>query len=89
MAGSEIFVFVLFCVLSALMESSKWQATPGKRAWGIIVSNSEGIGLSPQLALLRVVTQITGLGYLVALFTPRKQGLHDLIAGTVVVPGTL
>jgi uncharacterized RDD family membrane protein YckC len=40
-------------------------------------------------ALARWLNTLTGIGYLMVPFTPRKQALHDLIAGTVVIPGSL
>jgi uncharacterized RDD family membrane protein YckC len=39
--------------------------------------------------LARWLNTLTGIGYLMMPFTPRKQALHDLIAGTVVIPGSL
>jgi uncharacterized RDD family membrane protein YckC len=32
---------------------------------------------------------ILGIGFLMAAFTERKQGLHDMIAGTYVVKDSL
>jgi uncharacterized RDD family membrane protein YckC len=84
-----ILVFAVFCLYSAAMESSKRQATLGKRALGLIVSDSDGNRLSFGRALLRAVAQFTVLGYLLAAFSERKQAFHDLIADTEVTPGTL
>ncbi len=87
--GQDVAVFVLLCLYSAVMESSKWQATLGKRAVGILVADSAGNRISFHNALFRSIAQITQFGYLLTLFTIRKQGLHDLVANTRVVPGTL
>ncbi|HLJ30659.1 MAG TPA: RDD family protein [Candidatus Angelobacter sp.] len=81
--------FGLFCLYSAWLESSKHQATLGKRLVGILVENEEGKRISFPRALLRSVMQYTGIGYLLALFTERKQCLHDLIVHTQVTIGTI
>lgn len=66
--------------------------TWGKQIMGLKVLTTEGKRLSFGKAFLRLLVQqlltagITcGLGYLTALFTKRKQTLHDMLAGTVVV----
>lgn len=84
-----LFLFALFCVYSAALESSWRQATWGKRAVGIVVSDLEGNRISFARALLRSLMQYTGTSYLLAAFTSRKRALHDLVAKTVVTPGTL
>jgi uncharacterized RDD family membrane protein YckC len=65
-------------------------ATPGKMAMGVKVqmANGEPIDVGP--ALLRYVGLwvsfiLLGIGYIMIAFTPQKRGLHDYIAGTVVV----
>lgn len=62
-------------------------ATPGKHAFGIVVRAADGSPVPPLKALLRSVVLVAtlGLGLVLAAFTPRKQALHDLAAGTVVV----
>jgi len=76
-----------------LMESSRWQATLGKRAVGIMVTDPEGRRLTFARASGRFFASILswpltiGVGYIMAAFTERGQTLHDLIAGTVVVYG--
>lgn len=74
----------------SLQESSTAQATIGKRLLGIKVTDMTGQQLSFMHAAGRqlsgVVTVFTlTIGYLVAAFTGRKQALHDMIAGCVVV----
>jgi uncharacterized RDD family membrane protein YckC len=73
----------------ALLESSAWQATVGKRAIGITVTNRRGerVGLARAAArfvakLLSVLTLL--VGFLLVFVTPRRQALHDMIAGTLV-----
>lgn len=85
----ELVAFGLFCLYSAVLESSKQQATWGKRAVGLLVADLDGNRISFAHAMVRSVMQYTGLGYLFAAFTGRKQGLHDLVANTIVIPGTL
>ena len=74
----------------ALQESSTAQATLGKRLVGIKVSDMQGQPLSFMHAAGRqlggAVSAMTfTIGYLMAAFTRRKQALHDLMAGCVVV----
>lgn len=75
-----------------LMESSKWQATLGKRAVGIIVTDLDGKRIGFGKALGRFFAKIISgiilyIGFIMAGFTERKQGLHDMIAGTLVIKG--
>lgn len=74
----------------ALMESSSNQATVGKLALGIKVTDREGRRLSFARALGRwfsaALSHLTlWIGFLMAGFTDRKRALHDLVAGTLVV----
>ncbi len=73
----------------AFQESSSQQATLGKRALGIKVTDRSGNRISFANALGRwfaaALSYITlYIGFLMAAFTERKQGLHDMIAGTLV-----
>ena len=77
-------------IYGAGMESSTRQATFGKIAMGIIVTDINGNRLSFGRATGRQFGQILsglviGIGYLIAAFTAKKQGLHDLLAKTLVV----
>jgi uncharacterized RDD family membrane protein YckC len=76
---------------SALLQSSSRQATVGKMALNLIVTDEAGdrIGFGRATGryfagALNVLT--LGIGYLMVIWTPRKQALNDRIAGTVVVP---
>jgi len=65
-------------------------ATPGKMALGIKITTVGGEPIGFGRALLRYigycVSTITLLiGYLIVAWTPQKRGLHDYIAGTVVI----
>lgn len=73
-----------------LLESSPQQATLGKLAVGIKVVDTGGGRLGRGHALGRWVSHLLCyitlyLGYLVAAFTGRRQGLHDMVASTLVV----
>lgn len=74
----------------AFMESSKFQGTIGKLALKIKVTDLEGKRISFLRATGRHFAKflsaiILGLGYLMVIWTDRKQGLHDMIAKTLVV----
>jgi uncharacterized RDD family membrane protein YckC len=73
-----------------LFEISDWQATPGKRAVKIYVTDLNGRRLSFGRATLRHFSKmISGLtflvGYFLAGFTAKKQALHDILAGCLVL----
>jgi uncharacterized RDD family membrane protein YckC len=77
---------------AALMESSSKQATLGKMAMGIIVTDLEGrrigFGKATGRHFAKILSAlIFGIGFLMVAFTQRKQGLHDILAGTLVVKG--
>jgi uncharacterized RDD family membrane protein YckC/Tfp pilus assembly major pilin PilA len=74
----------------ALQESSVHQATLGKRALGIKVTDLRGGRISFGNALGRwFATALSYLtcyiGFFMAGFTERKQALHDMVADTLVV----
>jgi uncharacterized RDD family membrane protein YckC len=73
-----------------LMLSSERQATIGKSAMGLKVVDGEGRRVSFLRALGREFAKTLSslvfmVGFLMVAFTERKQGLHDMIAGTLVV----
>ena len=81
---------IMYWLYFALQQSSSWQATIGKRAVGVIVTDLNGERLTFTTAsvryLGRVISNMTMLiGYIIAGFTQKKQALHDMIAGTYVV----
>ena len=74
----------------ALMESSKNQATLGKMALNLKVTDMEGKPVSFGRASLRYFGKILSsmimmIGYILAGLTDKKQELHDMIAGCLVV----
>jgi uncharacterized RDD family membrane protein YckC len=73
----------------AFMESSSYQATLGKMIFGMKVTDLSGNRISFERATGRhfakwLSAMILGIGYIMVGFTDRKQGLHDLLAGTLV-----
>jgi uncharacterized RDD family membrane protein YckC len=73
-----------------LMESSGTQATLGKIVFGMIVTDTSFRRISFRRALGRHLAKglsglILYLGYVMVAFTPQKRGLHDYIAGTLVL----
>ncbi len=75
---------------SALQESSEKQATIGKKMLGIKVTDLEGNRISFGRATGRHFAKIVSgliclIGYIMAGFTEKKQALHDMMAGTLVV----
>jgi len=88
--ASAIFGFLLRWLYHTVMESSPLQATLGKAALGILVTDERGGRISPARANGRYWAKILsaiplGFGFLMAGFTARRQALHDLLAGTLVV----
>ncbi|MDR2013988.1 MAG: RDD family protein [Rhodanobacter sp.] len=74
----------------ALMESSSWQATLGKRVMGIKVVDDHGRRIEFGRATGRHFGAILSciifdIGYMMAGWNGRKQALHDMVAGTCVV----
>jgi uncharacterized RDD family membrane protein YckC len=73
----------------ALMESSPAQATLGKMALSIFVTDNRGKRLTFGRATGRYFAKIIsgiilGIGYFMAGWTERKRSLHDMIASTLV-----
>jgi uncharacterized RDD family membrane protein YckC len=86
----EALLLVLQWLYFAIMESSHWRGTLGKRALGIAVTDMNGKRISFSRASSRffgkLISSATFLvGYIMAAFTQRKQALHDIIASTLVV----
>lgn len=96
--GAFIAVSVAYYILAialpwlyeAYMESSSKQATVGKMALGVVVTDLSGrritFGRATGRYFAKFLSGLTlGIGYLMVAFTERKQGLHDMVAGTLVV----
>lgn len=87
---SMIFSNILQWIYFASMESSKTQASLGKMALGIRVTDMNGNRISFLRASGRywgkIISGLTlGIGYIMAGFTEKKQALHDMMAGCLVM----
>jgi len=87
---SSLASMLIYVAYFALMESSKNQATLGKMALGLKVTDLEGNRLTLGRAVGRNLARylsmfILYIGYFMIGFTEKKQGLHDMIAKTYVV----
>ena len=89
--GTAGLVAILFWTgYFGLQEASDAQATVGKRLLRLRVKALGGQRLSVAGASVRAVFKMVGLmafglGLIPALFTQKRQALHDLVTGTVVV----
>ena len=94
LGGGITFILLIFgsWLYEAFMESSSYQATLGKMICGMKVTDLRGNRISFERATGRhfakwLSAMILGIGYIMVGFTERKQGLHDLLAGTLVRRG--
>lgn len=95
LVGLFFLVIAVFIVLSwlyyAWMESSEHQGTLGKMALGLTVTDMQARPVSFARAsgrfFSKFITQMIPLaiGYILAGFTEKKQALHDIIAGCLVL----
>jgi uncharacterized RDD family membrane protein YckC len=74
----------------AALESTTLQASVGKLALGLRLADLEGRPITFARALLRRIARILSgftflIGYLMMLWTRRRQTLHDLMTGTLVL----
>jgi len=89
-AISSLFSFVIGWLYFAYQESSEEQATIGKKIFNIKVTDIDGNRISFARASGRHFAKIISsavlmIGYIMAIFTEKKQGLHDIIASTLVM----
>lgn len=74
----------------SLMESSERQATVGKIALGLRVTDLDGNRISFGKATARFFGKVVSglllfVGYIMVAFTDKKQGLHDKLVSTLVL----
>jgi uncharacterized RDD family membrane protein YckC len=79
-----------YLLYGPLMESSRNQATLGKQALGIVVTDGNGERISFARAIGRNLGKIISAlpyyaGFVAIAFTDKKQGFHDMMAGCLVV----
>lgn len=87
---NNLFNIILGWLYAAIMESSERQATLGKIAVGIKVTDMNGDRISFGKATGRHFAKIISaiillIGYIMAAFDSKKQALHDKMAGTLVL----
>ena len=83
----SILIWWIYC---AGFNSSVLQGTPGKKLCSLKVVDYDGNRISFGKASIRYFSSILSccimiVGYLMVIWTERRQALHDMIAGTVVV----
>lgn len=98
LTGSLFQMYSILIVVSVLlswlyfayMESSEKQATLGKLALGLKVTDSDGNRVSFGTASVRFFSKIVSglilcIGYLMIIFDDQKRALHDRMASTLVL----
>jgi len=81
---------VIGWVYSAALESGPWRATIGKLVFGLVVADAEGRPVDFWSASRRYAGKILvgvsmGLTLLPSAWTRRRQNVHDLLSGTLVL----
>jgi uncharacterized RDD family membrane protein YckC len=88
---AALLTVVVSWIYHAWMESSEYQATLGKMALGMIVTdlNDQPVtfGRASGRFFAKIITGLIplGIGYIMAGFTEKKQALHDMIASCLVL----
>lgn len=83
-------MFVVGWWYRARFESSRRQGTLGQQLLGLRVTGTDGARIGFGRASMRYFAQVLsvmtlGIGYLANLWSPRRQTLHDALAGCLVV----
>ena len=87
---ASLIMYPLYLLYYPIMESSRHQATFGKKAVGIIVTSEQykpisfinSVGRNAGKILSSIIIYV---GYMMAGWTEKKQALHDMLAHTLVV----
>jgi uncharacterized RDD family membrane protein YckC len=92
---SSIFIYVVLAFVGqwlyeALLTSSSWQGTLGKRVLQLKVTDELGNRIGFGRATGRFFAKILSsmffcIGFIMVGLTDRKRGLHDMLAGTLVM----
>lgn len=88
--GGNVLGLLIGWLYAAGLESSVYQGTLGKKICGITVTDMNGQRISFGRATGRhfgkiVSALILGIGYFMQPFTERRQALHDMMAGCLVL----
>jgi uncharacterized RDD family membrane protein YckC len=89
-AGAELMVSIVWWIYCAVLESSPWQGTVGKKVLGLVVTDLNGKRIGFGRATGRFFAELLSflllaIGVLMVGWTQKKQGLHDMMAGTLVL----
>jgi uncharacterized RDD family membrane protein YckC len=96
LVGASFATICVFVVINwlydALLTSSTWQGTVGKKILNLKVTDQAGNRISFPRATGRhfakyYLSTILLIGFIMAAFTDRKRALHDMIADTLVKKG--
>jgi uncharacterized RDD family membrane protein YckC len=92
---SSVFIYVILAFVGqwlyeALLTSSSWQGTVGKRVLQLKVTDELGNRIGFGRATGRFFAKILSsmffcIGFIMVGLTDRKRGLHDMLAGTLVM----
>lgn len=88
--GLDWLVFlIVYLGYHTCFELSSWRATPGKKWAKIRVAGDKDDQIVTKL-LIRNIARLLSLilffgGYIMIIFNARRKGLHDYLAGTVVL----
>lgn len=82
--------WILYTLYHVAFELSKWQGTLGKKFQGMRVMNGQGQGATIQQIILRNATKLISImplfaGVILIAVDARHRGLHDRLAGTIVI----
>jgi uncharacterized RDD family membrane protein YckC len=85
-----VFSFALNWAYFTGFESSKYQATLGKKMMGLFVADKDGKRISMGQANIRYWSKVISIlilfaGFWMIAFTKKKRTLHDFFAGTMVL----
>lgn len=88
--GVKWFNNILTMIYFIVMEAGRNNATLGKQIVGLKVVTTNGAPITLQDALVRNLCKIISaailmIGFIMVAFSVKKQGLHDMIAGTLVI----
>lgn len=92
---SSVFIYIVLAFVGqwlyeALLTSSSWQGTVGKRVLQLKVTdelgNRIGFGRATGRFFAKILSNMVFcIGFIMVGLTDRKRGLHDMLAGTVVM----
>ncbi len=84
----ESLLIVSWCIYSSIMNSYHFRGTLGKQYLGLKIVNINHQRVSISQAFFRFILGFLFFGVIIGMlpiyFTTKKQGLHDLILGTIV-----